>query len=386
MSPDPANAFLAGVPTFGSFAQIADPAIFIPLPEAWVIGLADVVSSSEAIARGRYKSVNMAGAAVISAVANALGHTDFPFVFGGDGASFAVPPEWAEPARTALAAVETFVREELDLDLRVAEVPVSAIREAGHDVRIAHFQSSPTVTYAMFSGGGLAWAESRLKAGAFTIPPAPPGTRPDLTGLSCRFDEIPTRRGTILSLIARPAAGADMAAYRSAIETVLGLVEDSAGKAHPVPQGGPPATWPSLGIELEARTLRRRGGSLWPHRLRLLVKTAFSYLVIRFRIPVGSFKPNRYIAELVANSDYRKYDDGLRMTIDCAPGLADAIEARLAEAAEAGALIYGLHRQKAALVTCFTPSVTRPDHVHFVDGAMGGYAAAATVLKAGPAA
>ena len=43
---------------------------------------------------------------------------------------------------------------------------------------------------------------------------------------------------------------------------------------------------------------------------------------------------------------------------------------------------YGLHRQDAAMMTCFTPSVMRADHVHFIDGARGGYASAATALKA----
>jgi hypothetical protein len=43
---------------------------------------------------------------------------------------------------------------------------------------------------------------------------------------------------------------------------------------------------------------------------------------------------------------------------------------------------YGLHRQDAAMMTCFTPSVMRSDHVHFIDGARGGYASAATALKA----
>ena len=42
----------------------------------------------------------------------------------------------------------------------------------------------------MFTGGGLAWAETQMKAGAFAVAPAPAGTRPDLTGLSCRFAEI----------------------------------------------------------------------------------------------------------------------------------------------------------------------------------------------------
>ena len=45
---------------------------------------------------------------------------------------------------------------------------------------------------------------------------------------------------------------------------------------------------------------------------------------------------------------------------------------------------YGLHRQDAAMMTCFTPSALRSDHVHFIDGARGGYASAATALKISP--
>ena len=52
------------------------------------------------------------------------------------------------------------------------------------------------------------------------------------------------------------------------------------------------------------------------------------------------------------------------------------------EAESAAPLRFGLHRQDAALMTCFVPSATRRDHVHFVDGAMGGYAAAARAVKA----
>jgi hypothetical protein len=33
------------------------------------------------------------------------------------------------------------------------------------------------------------------------------------------------------------------------------------------------------------------------------------------------------------------------------------------------------------MMTCFTPSALRSDHVHFIDGARGGYASAAIALK-----
>ena len=103
--------------------------------------------------------------------------------------------------------------------------------------------------------------------------------------------------------------------------------------------------------------------------------------MLRLRIPVGRFNPRRYLNQLVANSDYRKYDDGLRMTIDCGRELADTIEAQLVAAAAEGIVVYGLHRQRAALMTCLTPSVYRSDHIHFLDGAAGGYSAAAASMK-----
>jgi hypothetical protein len=35
------------------------------------------------------------------------------------------------------------------------------------------------------------------------------------------------------------------------------------------------------------------------------------------------------------------------------------------------------------MMTCFTPSPSNPNHVHFIDGALGGYAIAASALKGG---
>ena len=69
----------------------------------------------------------MAGAAIIASVANALEGREFPFVFGGDGASFAVSPDDLARAREALAATATWVKEDLDLAMRVALVPVAAV-------------------------------------------------------------------------------------------------------------------------------------------------------------------------------------------------------------------------------------------------------------------
>ncbi len=377
------DSFYDRIPVFRGFASLMDPALYSPLPDDWSIGVADIVELTRAIAEARYKAVNMAGAAVISAVTNALEGREFPFVFGGDGASFAVAPDDLARAREALAATAGWVRDDLNLAMRVALVPVAAVRGQGLDVRVARFGPSPNLSYAMFSGGGLGWAEAAMKRGEFAVEVAPSGTQPDLTGLSCRFEEIPSARGVILAVLVVPARNADTNAFRKVIEDVIALVERSPDAGRPVPPDGPPLRWPPAGVDYEARA--RRGGSLLRRRAGVLAHTLFAYLIMRYGIKVGGFVPEAYVRQVVENSDFRKYDDGLRMILDCTPELERALTQRLAQAASAGVVRYGLHRQDAAMMTCFTPSALRSDHVHFIDGARGGYASAATALKATPA-
>ena len=379
-SSDGSDRFYNSIPVFRGFSSLMDPALYSPLPDDWAVGVADIVESTKAIAAQRYKAVNMAGAAVIAAVTNALQGREFPFVFGGDGASFAVSPDDLDRARDALAATASWVRDDLDLLMRVALVPVGAIRAQGFDVRVARFGPSVNLSYAMFSGGGLGWAEVAMKRGEFAVEVAPQGTQPDLTGLSCRFEEIPATRGIILSVLVVPALDADPAAFLKLIEDVVGLIERIPDAGRPVPPGGPPLRWPPAGVDYEARAAR--GGTLLKRRAFVLVNTLFAYVVMRFGITVGNFVPKRYVQQVVENSDFRKYDDGLRMILDCTPELERTLAQRLAAAASNGIIRYGLYQQDAAMMTCFTPSAIRSDHVHFIDGARGGYASAATALKA----
>jgi hypothetical protein len=372
--------FYASIPVFRGFGQLMEPSLYRPLPDDWTVGVADIVESTKAIAEQRYKAVNMAGAAVIAAVTNALGAKEFPFVFGGDGASFAVGPGDLAASRAALAATATWVADDLRLAMRVALVPLGTIRAQGLDVRVARYGPSANLSYAMFSGGGIGWAEAAMKRGAFAVAPAPRGTQPDLNGLSCRFEEMSAARGLILSVLVLPAPDADPRAFRAVIEEIVALVERSPDAGRPVPAGGPPLRWPPQGLEVEARA--RRGGTLMMRRASVLVRTLLYYAIMRFGIKVGGFVPANYTRQVVENSDFRKYDDALRMILDCSEDLANQLDRLLTDAASGGIVRYGLHRQDAAMMTCFTPSAVRPDHVHFIDGARGGYASAATALKA----
>src|SRR6188472_4068489 len=138
-TPGGTDVFYGSIPVFRGFDRLMDPALYSPLPDDWSVGVADIVESTKAIANQRYKAVNMAGADVIAAVTNALDGREFPFVFGGDSASFAVAPADLARARGALAATATWVREDRDLAMRVALVPVKVVRAQGLEIRVARF-------------------------------------------------------------------------------------------------------------------------------------------------------------------------------------------------------------------------------------------------------
>lgn len=381
MTDQNASAFLSDLPIFAEFEDVANLTRYRPLPEGWALAVADVVSSTEAIAGGKYKSVNMAGASVITAVLNALAGNDYPFVFGGDGAVIAVPPEGIASASAALAAVARWIEDDLGLNMRTALVPLAEMRAAGLDVRIARFQASADMTFAMFAGGGSAWAEAQMKLGRFAVPMAAPGSRPDLTGLSCRWNPIASRNGQIVSIIAVPLPTARPDSFRSLVSSVVAVANKAGGLGNPLPPEGPVPHLSLGGVASESSARAPRGNRLMA-RIKVIVAIFMTVLLYRTNLTLGDFNARDYARQMTRNTDFRKFDDGLKMTIDInAAGLAE-IETLLETAAATGICQFGLHKQDQALVTCIVPSLRVRDHMHFIDGAAGGYAQAATQMKA----
>lgn len=326
-------------PAQDAFSLVLDPSAYEPLPDDWLIGLTDIVGSTAAMEAGRYEDVNYAGASVIAALGNAWGSFDFPFVFRGDGAAFALPPEGFMVATSVLRQVVAFAETNLGFTLRAGLLPVGAIRAGGRDVRVARYAASENATYAMFAGGGLKWVEQQIKRGRHLIKPGKYVTQPDLAGLTCDWRPFPSQRGEILSLLVEPSDRTSPESFSRLAKRLLAVFD--AGRSHPVPKDV--ATPKDMAKRTDAKT--------W--------------------------------SEVVANSDFRKYDDALRVTLDSTREQIEMAEAILAAAKARGEINYGLHRQSHALMTCLVPSGKPDSHLHFLDGLGGGYAKAAEMLEAG---
>lgn len=374
------NSFYDSLPRQTAFADLTNPATYAPLPDDWLIGTSDIIGSTQAIADGRYKTVNMIGAAVISAQINIDPTRAFPYVFGGDGAGFACAPDHADRAAAALAAVQCWAEEEFGLGLRIALVPVRDIRAAGLDVNVARYQASPGIDYAMFGGGGLSWAESQMKSGAFPLPAAAPGTAPDLTGLSCRWSHVSARNGTILSVVVQPVAPVPGPDFAKLTETIITLAQNLDRGGHPIPARGARTPWPPPGLALEAHA-SRHGAPLAKRKRQLLWETLLACFFFWTKKHINGFDPAHYTRMVASNADFRKFDDGLKMTLDCDAITRDRLRRVLEQAESDGIIRFGLFEQSEAMMTCIVPSIRQDDHMHFVDGAAGGYTQAAARIK-----
>lgn len=380
-APAGTEAFYADLPAQERFEALAEAACYARVPNDWTVVLTDVRDSTRAIDAGRYKDVNTLGAASIVAARRVLGGLEVPFAFGGDGATLLVPAARAPAVLGALEGLRGLARERFGLDLRVGSVPVSALEAAGTHVEVAKHAVSPHCRVASLRGEGLRVAEQRIKDAAGEAGPgAAPPPEPDLSGLSCRWKPFTSRRGTVLTLIveARHDGTADPAAtFPRVLSQLQQLLPEGLEQANPAAAGL--RGYRRLRENLRAeRLLQRRALSL--SFLKRLLETTLATFAFAGFLPLPALK--RYMRDTPTHCDYRKFDRSLRAVLDCSPSEAEAIERMLAREHAAGTLHYGLHRAPEALMTCLVEGLAPGQHLHFIDGAGGGYALAAARLKA----
>ncbi|MCP4445423.1 MAG: DUF3095 domain-containing protein [Myxococcales bacterium] len=77
----------------------------------------------------------------------------------------------------------------------------------------------------------------------------------------------------------------------------------------------------------------------------------------------GGFNPMQYKDEMIANTDFRKFDNVLRMHLDLRRGQLDSLKQMLQAAEDDGHLVYGIHTASETLMTCVVDSY-QGSHAH----------------------
>lgn len=384
----PQNTFYGDMKSFDDFSEVADLSRYQPAPADWLVVIADIQGSTQAIHEGRYKDVNMVGAATITAVLNVTKSYEIPYVFGGDGATLMIPPQALETVSQALLKTRDFAQSEFGLTLRVGTVPVHRVRKDKMDVLVAKYKLSPGNYLAVFAGGGVGHVDKLIKEDdgtqGYLISDDTAGEALDLEGLSCRWEPLAATRGVMLSMLIQ-ALSDDREEAAMAYGAVMARVNEALGfqleKNRPIKASNLRFSWPPKGLKAEARATC--GTKSYFNRLCYLYGECFVQLVLEtFHLKLGGYNSPVYREEMRVNSDYRRFDDTLRMVLDVSRDDVSQIEIILSQFRDSGDIAFGLHEADSALMTCLVFNLDESEHVHFIDGGDGGFAVAAKQLKA----
>ena len=378
-SPNSGDRFFEEIIAFDDFGGIARDENFTPVPDDWIVVITDVKDSTRAIAEGRYKDVNTLGAASISVVQNALPDLEFPFVFGGDGATLVIPPSLRATVEAEMARLRQLAQERFDIELRAGSCSVAEVRAQGTTLEVGKLELVPEAAVAVFRGDGLARAEALIKApeSSYEIQDHPP--RPlALDGLSCRWQPVPHQNGNILSVLVQARGPRKGEIYAEVLQEIDGLFEGGLAEASPVDTRR--LVFKSLGECVSNE--RRYHSSVWTFAFLARLVVIFMGMLL-YKAKAAALLPGarHYKEAMGTHNDQRKFDGILRMVIDCSDQQLEALTALLRARHERGEVYFGIHRTDHSLMSCYLRGMADGKHLHFIDGGDGGYAMAARELK-----
>lgn len=358
-------------------ALLADESLFSPVPDDWHVIITDIKGSTIAVMGGSHQDVNLIATGSIVTVLNIAYSMDItvPFFFGGDGATFIVPPMLIDRLMEALGLYRINTLNNFKLELRTGTVPVADIYAKGHSINIARFSNSVAFSIPIVLGSGLDYAEKIIKAEDYLLSGHTPQTKElDLTGMQCRWDTIPPPKDkeeiVTLLIIAR-----NVEQQSEVFGKVLQKIDELYGTQEmrqpiSVARLKLKTTFSRLGMEMRVQL----GKIKWFELFKNWFVTFSWYLYF------STNKGRTYLKSMVEMSDTLVIDGKINTVITGTVAQRTALQKLLDKMETDGEIIYGYHISNASIMSCYVRNL-EDDHIHFVDGSDGGYTKAAKVLK-----
>lgn len=351
--------------------------LFHKIPEDWHVIITDIKNSTQAVLDGSHENVNLIATGSIVTVLNLAfkNNISVPFFFGGDGATFIVPPSIAGKSLEALLSYKANTKENFNLELRVGSVAVADIYEHGHSLHISKFSLSEYFSIPVLLGSGLDYAEKIIKGNDYLLSQNNPSKEElDLSGMQCRWDKIapPDNTNEIVTLLVVATAATTQ---REIFSKVISLMDEIYG----APEKRQPISVSKLKLKttfdkLSLEMLARIGNIKMLKLIQNWLINLLGYFYLR------SKKGKTYLDLLVKMSDTLVIDGKINTVISGTEKQRKMLQSALDVLEKEGKILYGLHLSNESIMSCYVRDM-KDGHIHFVDGADGGYTMAATMLK-----
>ena len=370
-------------PQHSSIAAIFREENFHPVPSSWYIIVTDVKNSTQAVAEGRHNDVNLVAAGSLIASLNvARKHgIEVPFFFGGDGSTVLVPQNLHEEVLGALQAHNQNTSKNFNLQMHMGSISMQQVLDNGCSIKLARLQMDAAYNKSVAIGNGMRYAEQKIKQrmeGEKENEEV--GNDLNLSGLECRWNKIKppvdeAENRCYLIEAAEPAK--QLAVYAGIMQTIETIFGDilmrsplSAEKLKPL-----------YSLQKLKKEMMVKFGKWKPaYLLEAFFRTFFGSFYFRYNLSFGGLSGKEYLNQLIAHADTITIDGRISTIICGTPEKHQQFINYLEEQEKEGSLVFGQHASKESIMTCYIENRNQK-HIHFVDGADGGYTEASKGFK-----
>ena len=372
--------FYRDLKSITDFSKIMKNNNYVKVPSDWFVLTSDIKDSTNAIEKGRYKDVNFISALCIIGILNINRKIDFPYIFGGDGASLIIPDILLEKSKKVLSEAKEIAKKSFDLDLRIGFISVNEIEKRGSFLEICKFKNANNHIQAMIRGNGLELAENLLKQEYENFRIAENSSLDydaNFEGLECRWEDIKSLKDETISILIKSINKSNS---NKIYENCLNEIENIAGSfeiRNPIKEKN------QLKLSFNLKTLKNEALVFSKNPITIVLKISKLFIenILGFLLMRFSFKQwKNYKNRIVKTTDTEKFDDMLRMVISLNKNESLKLEEFLEKEFKKRNLVYGIHKSDSALITCLIFE-RHGKHIHFVDSSNGGYALASKELK-----
>ena len=359
---------------------VANKSLFSVIPEDWHILVADIKNSTQAIKNGRHNEVNLVATGSIIAVLNIVysEKINVPFFFGGDGAVILVPPKYLKSAMSALEKHRENALNNFGFDLKIGHIPVEVIYREKIELIIAKVEINEVFIIPVILGDGLQFAENLIKN---EDPLKKINFKTDqfplnLSGMECKWDKIkpPEETQEVVSLIVTGCGDQDPSKIFSEVLKAIDEIYGSAKRRKPisVKRLRLKAGFKKINSEMRAKLGRF---DLF-YLLKNLMRANFGKYYLK-----NSKSGKSYLKKLVELTDTLTIDGRINTVITGTSEQRISLISFLDYLEKSDKIKYGLHVSQESVMSCYVRNMGTNEHIHFVDGADGGYTRAANSLK-----
>lgn len=375
--------FYKNLPYLDQLEQITNTELYREIPPDWHIMLSDVKDSTIEIEEGKYREVNFIAACCVMGIINLDRYNEFPFVFGGDGATIVVHPDYLEQAKDVMRDTQHFAMMHFGIDIRVGSVPVIDVLRQRYAIKISKVKVSDNFFQSVFIGGGVEHAEDLLKSeDKYLIKYQPPKFKANFVGLECLWQNIPANSDEAISLLIK--ATSQTKSHKNIYKQIFQKINEIYGdkeERFPVDKNKIRASFNLQKLKMESRLESYQFGVNYRRTLfRKIMQAIRIKIGSGLRGSVGRLMSRIYQQTAIQSIDSEKFDDMLRMVISGNEEQRLALIEFLEDKYQNGEIVYGTHVASSVYLTCLILA-RKGRHVHFIDGSNGGYAFAAKEFK-----